>query len=219
MSQEVMQSVEGEDGVAEAAEETSGEGSSKRKNLWLRLGVLLLLVVGLYGLAHVTGLTRLQSFGALQQEVEAAGAFGWFVFAGIFILLHQMHIPGIFFLLAAMWLFGPWEGALVGGIAAQISLMIHYVVIRGVGGTPLGESERPWVKKWVERLHRYPLRAMIVIRLVMVMSPTVNIPVILSGIGFRDYALGTAIGMGAFLVVIAGGFDLFEPWVRGVLGL
>ena len=198
---------------------TEEEGDKRGGRLWLRLGGLLALIVGLYGLAHVTGLTRLQSFAALQQEVEAAGAFGWLVFAGIFILLHQMHIPGIFFLLAAMWLFGPWEGALVGGCAAQISLMIHYVVIRGVGGTPLGESQRPWLRKWVERLHRYPLRAMIVIRLVMVMSPTVNIPVILSGIKFRDYAIGTAIGMGMFLVVVAGCFELLEPWVRGVLGL
>ncbi len=198
-------------------EQDGGNTAEGKKRTWLRLMALLGLVLCLYGVAHVTGLTELQSLEALQQRVDGTGVWGWFIFAGIFILLHQMHIPGVFFLLAAMWLFGPWEGAMVGGVSAQISLMIHYFVIRGVGGTPLEGVQKQWLKTWVERLHRYPVRAMIMIRLVMVMSPTINIPVVLSGIGFRDYAVGTALGLGLFLVVLAGCFDVLEPWIRNVL--
>ncbi len=196
-----------------ASEETAPEGRGK----WLRVLALMILIVGLYGVAHATGLTELQSIEALQEKIDAAGAWGWLIFAGIFILLNQMHIPGVFFLLAGMWLFGPWKGALIGGVSAQVSLMIHYAVVRGVGGAPLSESRRPWLQKWVERLHKTPIRAMIVIRVVMVMSPTVNIPVILSGIKFRDYAIGTAIGLALFLGVLAMSFDLLEPWIRELL--
>lgn len=191
--------------------------SGSRSKMWGRLLALVVLVGVLYGIAHLTGLTELQSIDALQAKVDEAGAWGWLVFASIFILLHQMHIPGVFFLLAAMWLFGPWEGALIGGVAAQISLMIHYVVIRGVGGSPLSETQRPWLRKWVEMLHERPILAMVVIRFVMVMSPTVNIPVVLSGIKFRDYAIGTAIGLGIFLAAVALGYDMLEPWIRSVL--
>lgn len=199
-------------GEEDAASE-SAQGS------WWRLAALFAVMGGLYGLGHALGLTQGLTLEGIEAQVQAAGPLGWLVFCVIFVALNQLHVPGMFFLAAGFWLFGPWYGALVGWVSALIALALNFALTRGVGGTPLSQSQRPWLKRWVERLKQRPILTLTLLRVILIMAPVANIAVILAGVRFRDYMIGSALGLALLLGAVALGYDWMEPWLRAQVGV
>ncbi len=93
-------------------------------------------------------------------------------------------------------------------IAATISVGISFIIVRTIGGQPLKEIKRPFLKKWFDRLEQQPLRSMIVIRLFLWAIPPVNYTLAMSGVTFRDYMVAAMIGMTPPFILISVLFGL-----------
>lgn len=174
--------------------ETGADKSSSLKTL-LRLGVLVGLIVGAVLAVRSTGMGPREILAWVQDVMTSAGALGIVAFIVLFALGELAHVPGLVFVAAAALAFGPFVGAVVGYAGAFISVCVSFWVVRTIGGQLLAKIERPFFKKIMDRLESQPIRVTIVLRLVLWMAPPLNYALAMSKIRFRDYAIGSAIGL------------------------
>ncbi len=206
------------DEVSEAVSETVSENASGGKKTWMRLVALLALSVGLYFAGQAMGFGELSSFTALQEMVNSAGLWGRVAYLVVFALVALMQLPAAVFIVGALLLWGPTVGGALGWSGAMLALAVHFAVARGVGGSPFQNIDNPFAKKLLAKLDKHPVPVTAALRVLMLMSPPVNLGLILAGVRFRDYMLGSAIGLGLVVLTMALGFDMVEPWLRSVLG-
>lgn len=185
------------------------DGQSRRLRVGIRLGLLVLVLVGIVVVAKVTGLTDELSVEAVRATMESAGPWGFVAFLGVFALGELVHIPGVVFVAAAIFAYGRVVGGAAAYVGALLSVCISFWVVRGVGGRLLDEVQRPFFRKWLDRLERQPIRVVSVLRLIFWMAPALNFALAMSNIRFRDYLLGSIAGL---LVPIALA-SLFVDWV------
>jgi uncharacterized membrane protein YdjX (TVP38/TMEM64 family) len=166
-----------------------------RSRTWLRLGALVVLLLGGWWLARVTGLSSQLSPERLRELVAAAGAWALIVFVGLFSVGLLVQVPGVVFLLLARVVWGPLEAFLVGYAGAVLSSAIVFAVVRGVGGAPLGEVRWGPAKKVLAGLERRPVLSVALLRTVLLLTPPLNYALALSGLRHRDHLLGSALGL------------------------
>ena len=92
-------------------------------------------------------------------------------------------------------------------------------MVRAVGGQALGAVQKPWIVKLLVKLDEHPVRWMVVLRSVAFISPPLNYALALTRIRFRDYALGSALGLVGPMAIVTVFFDwLFATeWVHRCL--
>ena len=163
--------------------------------VWPRMLLLALILAALWGLGRHLGLDELATPGALVGFITRLGPWGMAVFVGLWVVYVQMQLPGVVFVIAAMLLYGPWEGALVSWVGGMIVIAATHLFIRAIGGTPLAGSKRAWVQRILSRLERQPVRTVALLRAVFVMNPAINYPIILGGMPMREHMMGSALGL------------------------
>ena len=153
---------------------------------------------------------------------DAATLAGWFselryawyaapLVAATFIVLGAMFVPVMLLITATGIAFGPWLGpiyAMVGSLAS------------GSAGFGLGRWAGPRrVERWIHRrvprltraLERHGTIAVFFIRKIPLPFTLVNIAIGATRVRYRDFLLGTALGMTAAVVALAGfGGTLFD---------
>jgi uncharacterized membrane protein YdjX (TVP38/TMEM64 family) len=165
-----------------------------RKTL-LRLLALLALIVGLVVLGRVTGLHERLSLDYLQTTVPRLGVWGALAFVGAFCLGELIHVPGIVFVAVAMLIYGPWLGFPIALAAAVVSVSVSFWIVRAVGGQALTEIDKPIVKKMMAQLGDRPIRAVLIMRLALFLFPPLNYVLALSNVRYRDFLIGSALGL------------------------
>lgn len=182
------------------------------KNKWVRLGILVFLLAGIYVVAEMAGFTEKLTVERIRAWMRAAGVAGFVVFVATFAIGELLYIPGLVWVAAAALAYGPVLGAVASILAGAISVAISFVIVRTIGGQPLTEISTPFFKKWLDRLEEHPLKSMIVIRLFLWAMPPVNYTLAMSGVRFRDYMLAAVIGITPAFVIFSFlfsfGFDL-----------
>ena len=163
---------------------------------YARLGLAVLL-----GGSLVAGLA-LDFAGVISLEAEAivelarsSGGWGVLVLLALFALGSVANVPGVVFVAAAVTLYGGHRGYVVALLGAILSVNLTFALGRATG---LGNDrllERPRIAKIVAWLHRRPVLSVGVWRLLVVVSPPVNYALSLTKLRFRDFALGSAIGL------------------------
>jgi uncharacterized membrane protein YdjX (TVP38/TMEM64 family) len=165
-----------------------------RKTL-LRLVALLALIVGLIVLGRVTGLHDKLSIDYLRTTVPRLGVWGIVAFIAAFCVGELIHVPGIVFVAVAMLIYGPWLGFPLGLVGAVTSVCVSFGIVRMVGGKALTEIDKPIVRKMMAQLDQRPIRAVTIMRLVLFLFPPLNYALALSNVRFRDYLIGSALGL------------------------
>lgn len=178
-----------------------------------RLVLLAALLLGLLAFAKLSGVTESLTLERVQELTESAGALGWLAFVVIFCLGELVHIPGMVFVGAGVAGWGCWLGGLLSYAAGLASVVFTFAIVRGIGGQPLGEIQRPWVRKTLARLDTHPIATIAILRTVLQMSPPLNYALALSKVRFRDYLLGSALGL---IVPIGLAVVLFEFALLGI---
>lgn len=178
----------------------------KRKFPW-RWMAILLLFVGLWLIGKLTGLNDKFSVEWIRESVDKSGIWGALVFIAIFSLGELVHIPGMVFVAAGILAFGPVMGFFLGVIAALCSVCFSFVVVRAVGGKAIAEIKRPFIQKILARLDKRPITTVIVLRLILWLAPPLNYALALSNIKFRDYAIGSGLGLVLPVLVFSTAFD------------
>lgn len=179
----------------------------------LRMVILVLLLSGLVILGKVTGIAERTSIEDVQQLVQSAGAWGALLLIVCFALGELLHIPGLVFVFAAVLAYGQLWGGVVGYVGGVVSVCFSFAVVRAVGGQALDTIKKPWVKKVLSSLTTRPIRTVVLLRIVLWMSPQLNYALALTAIRFRDYLLGSLIGLFWPITIMA----LFFEQLREVL--
>ncbi len=173
----------------------------RRLRLWRWLAVLGF--VGLmWGLLQISGLREHLSLEAARRAFAEHWLWGFATFTGLFVLANLVHIPGGFFLLAAVLTLGPVWGALSTYVAACIACSVTFVVVRLLGADALRGLDNRLARRLFAQLDRHPLRSVVLLRLVFHSVPALNYALALSGVRLRHYVMGTLLGLPLPILVV-----------------
>lgn len=193
--------------TTEAMDETSGSDRLRRWARWGLGGALVgLLLVGV--ILDGAGVVDLEP-ATVADLVRSAGAWGALALIGLFGLGAVANVPGLVFVGAAVSLYGGQRGFLIALAGAIVAVNVTFLLGRATG---LGNSrllERPMIAKVVAWLHRRPVLSVSVLRLLVAVSPPVNYALSLTRLRFRDFALGSALGLVIPIAVQTVGLSCF----------
>jgi uncharacterized membrane protein YdjX (TVP38/TMEM64 family) len=161
----------------------------------IRLALLGAIVAALLIVRYTTSFGASLSTARVRELVQQAGVAGVGIFLVAFAVGELLHVPGLVFVGAAVLAWGRAGGGAIAYLGALVSVSVSFAVVRGVGGQPLGELKQAWVKKVLAQLERRPIRTVALLRLVLWMAPAVNYALALSPVRYRDYAIGSAVGL------------------------
>lgn len=195
-------------------EEAPAPAEKKKTSRW-RLVALAAAIVATLALARATGAHESLSVEGIRAQVASAGAWGPIGFVALFVVGELLHVPGMVFFGAALLLWGPVRGGALGSVGALLSLATSFVVVRAIGGTPLGDVRSGWMRRVFDRLERRPIATVALLRAVLILNPPVTYALALSGIRFRDYFVGSALGLSLSLTIVTVLFDHISPWLLG----
>jgi uncharacterized membrane protein YdjX (TVP38/TMEM64 family) len=175
----------------------------------LRLGILAAVVVALLVVRFTTSFGSSLSTARIRDLVQHAGAAGVAVFIVAFAVGELLHVPGMVFVAAAVMAWGRVGGGALSYVAALVSVSLGFAVVRAIGGQPLATIERPRVRALLARLDQRPILTVALLRLFLWVAPALNYALALSSVRYRDYAIGSAIGLALPMAIAAA---LFGVW-------
>jgi uncharacterized membrane protein YdjX (TVP38/TMEM64 family) len=173
-----------------------------QKSGWPRLALVGVVFAALLLAGRLSGVAKNLTPEGLRAFTLAAGAWGALAYIAAFSLGQLVQLPGMLFVAAGL----AWIGALT-------SVSVTYFVARGVGGSPFQAIENPRVKRILARIETHPLLTVVALRLFLTTSPPLNYALALSGIRFRHYFLGSALGLTPAIVLAALLSDIFMRWM------
>ncbi len=161
----------------------------------IRIGFLVLVLGGVYYLAETAGLLDQASPEGIRDLVAQWGGYGVAVYLIAFTLGQLVYVPGMFFVVAGSLIFGGVNGFLLSMLGAVLSVSLSFFVARFLGGTPLANPQREWLKRVLRRLDTNPVSSMFILRLLVSTAPWLNYLLGMSSVKYRDYLLAAVLGM------------------------
>ncbi len=144
---------------------------------------------------ELSGLRANFSVENLRNLIEANPIQGTIIFMGLFALGNIVQVPGWIFLAAAVITLGKINGGLVTYAAAIASCLITYSLVRTVGKDALRGMQSPLAIGIFNKLDRHPIMSIILLRTFFQTVPVLNYSLAMAGIRYRDYLLGTVLGL------------------------
>ncbi|NRH26393.1 VTT domain-containing protein [Pseudomonas sp. MS19] len=160
-----------------------------------RLLLVVLFLLALFALFEVTGLRQHFSLEALKSVIQMHPVSGLLLFVLMFALGNLIQIPGWVFLAAAVLALGRLWGGIATYVAACLSCTFTYFTIRYMGGSALRELNNKLAKRLLAGLDKRPVLSISALRMLFQTVPALNYALALSGVRFRDYLLGTLLGL------------------------
>jgi uncharacterized membrane protein YdjX (TVP38/TMEM64 family) len=151
--------------------------------------------VFLYLLVELTSLRSNLSPDVIKSLFIAYPVWGIVLFCLAFSLGNLLYVPGWVFLVGAVFALGKEWGGAATLMAAMCSSTISFLLIRGVGGTALRSFNHRWADKIFSHLDDRPILSVAFLRLLFQTLPALNYALALADIRFRDYLIGTALGL------------------------
>lgn len=180
---------------------------------WRRLVVVVVLLALLWALVEVTGLRARINPQALREGFATHRVWGFAAFVALFALGNLIQLPGWIFLASAVLALGPALGGAATLCAALFACTVTFVTVRAFGGGALRELHGPVARRLFARLDAHPVRSVALLRLLFQTVPALNYALALSGLRFRDYMLGTLIGLPVPVFVHATFLDTLAGWL------
>ncbi len=173
-----------------------------------RLMAAALVLGALFVVAHTTGIIERFDADGIRVLVLDAGSWGVAVFLLAFAIGPLLQLPGIVFVAAAVLIYGQVGGGLLAWVGGVVAVATTFCTVRFVGGQPKAPSTEGRVGRLINKLiaglQRRPLRTVIVLRTLTFLSPPINYALALSPVRYRDYMLGSAVGLIVPMAVVVG---------------
>ncbi|MEO7106375.1 MAG: VTT domain-containing protein [Rhodoferax sp.] len=180
---------------------------SKLVSRYRRLLAVVLLLAALFALVHWTSLQEDFSLAFLRHELADNQLTGLVIFVLLFVVGNLVQIPGWIFLAAAVLILGRLGGAVVTYVAASTSCAFTFLSVRWVGGDAVRQLKGKLAIRLMTQLHAHPIRIVVVLRTLFQTLPALNYALAMSGIRFRQYMLGTLLGLPLPIAVYCIFFD------------
>lgn len=172
-----------------------------------RLMVVVLFLVLLALLFHQSGLGENFSLDFMRQSFRSNPITGGLLFILLFSVGNLLRLPGLIFFAAAVLALGPVWGGLVSYVAGVISSAFVFWVIRLLGGDALRLIQWKWAVRVLARMDERPVTTVAALRTVLMTLPALNVALAMSGVKFRHYMIGTAVGLPLPICLCAVFFD------------
>jgi uncharacterized membrane protein YdjX (TVP38/TMEM64 family) len=192
----------------------AGKSRSARR---LRLLALAALIGAVVAVSRHYGLASRATVAAVRDTVDGTGPWGAWLYLALFAVRDFLRVPAFILVGAAVLGYGPVRGGLLGYAGVNLADAVSFLVARAVGGRPLADLDRPRLRRLLERLDRRPVLVVFTLRHLFFSFSLLNVLLALSRIRFRDYMIGTLLGLviptaGSvvlWMLVFAGWLDLF----------
>lgn len=113
-------------------------------------------------------------------------------------------VPVLALIAATGIAFGPWLGPPYAMVACLTSASVGFGLGRWAGATRVESIGGPRVRRLTRALERNGTLAVFFLRKVPAPFMLANVVAGASGVRYRDFVVGTILGMGAFVVALAG---------------
>lgn len=182
-----------------------------RRAAFYKAAALSLLVLAAVGLALVIGTPDIDRMRA---QVAEAGPWGPALFFAIYAGLALIPCPRALLTAAGGALFGLWVGAGLALAGALVGAIVSFGLGRALGRESVDRLIRGRLARVDEILNEHGLAAVLVVRLLPVLPfIAINYASGLSGVRFRHFTLGSAVGMVPGSLAYAGlGAYGSNPW-------
>jgi uncharacterized membrane protein YdjX (TVP38/TMEM64 family) len=168
---------------------------------WYRFSGLAILVLLALTLAAVWRWTALGDWAAggelprLLTELRGSG-FALLIVPAVYLLGGFLVFPVTLLILATGLAFGAWYGFLYALLGTELSAIVLYGIGRQLGRNHIRRLSHRWIHRVSQRLGQQGLLAIITLRVVPVAPfSVINLLAGASHIRFRDYVVGTLLGM------------------------
>lgn len=161
----------------------------------IRLIATFVFLVSLFILFEITGIRQNINLDYIQNIFQTHWLTGSMIFILLFSIGNLVQLPGWLFLAAAVLTLGKTYGGLITYLAAVSSCCITFGLVFMLGGDALRKLESPLAKRLLSRLDEYPLKTIILLRSIFQTAPPLNFTLAVSGVPFRQYLLGTLLGL------------------------
>lgn len=179
-----------------------------------RLWFVLLFLVALWAVFQVSGAASHVDVLFLRESFEHHKFGGLLVFIALFALGNLIQIPGWLFLVSAVLALGRFWGALATYLAACVTCITTFWVIRLVGADALREVKGRLARRIFAHLDTHPVRSVVLLRLLFQTVPVLNYALALSGIRFGSYLLGTLLGLPLPILLYSLFFGFLAEWLH-----
>jgi uncharacterized membrane protein YdjX (TVP38/TMEM64 family) len=176
--------------------------------------------------AWASGLYSQATPERVAELVDRAGILGPLAFIALFAAAEVVHVPGVLFVIAASVLWPPAVAIPTAYAGAMTAALVVFFVARRIVPASLRERLPERLLRYEARLETHGLLTVIALRLVLFLLPAVHWLLGASRVSFRDYFLGTAIGLAPGVIGIAllgrqavEHWDSLRPWLIGAVAL
>eukprot|EP00756_Hemistasia_phaeocysticola_P049448 Hpha_TRINITY_DN23924_c0_g1::TRINITY_DN23924_c0_g1_i1::g.137689::m.137689 len=163
--------------------------------LWRRVVLVVVVLAGIVLVGKLAGLDKWLQRDRLRALVSQAGIFGPILLALAFSVGELIHIPGIVFVAVGAAAYPTVLACPINFFAALCSVSTTFWVVRGSGGELLGRVRGAWMTRMMARLNDAPVTTVAILRSFLFMAPALNYALALSTISFKNYLLGSAVGL------------------------
>lgn len=177
------------------------------------LGVVLFLGV-LLTVFEMSGLRDHFNLAFIRQLILQHRIGGLMLFVLLFSLGNLIQIPGWVFLAAAVLTLGRIWGGAVTYVAAVTSCAFTFVTIRALGGDALRLIKNQVAVRILGQLDAYPIASIVVLRILFQTVPALNYALAMSGVKFRNYLIGTLLGLPLPIALYCVFFDILAAGLR-----
>jgi uncharacterized membrane protein YdjX (TVP38/TMEM64 family) len=160
-----------------------------------RLAVVAVFLGVLFAVFELSGLRDHFNLRYLQQVILDNKISGLLIFVLVFSLGNLVQIPGWVFLAAAVLTLGKTLGGIATYVAAGVSCVMTFLTIRFLGGSALRQMDNKYARRLLEHFDAHPVRSVVILRMLFQTVPALNYTLALSGAKFRDYLIGTLLGL------------------------
>ena len=178
---------------------------------WARLGALVAVLLAVFVVEQLRGWDDVR---LLREQVDAAGPWGAAVFVAGYAVLCLLPAPKALLTALGGVLFGLWLGALLSWIAALTGAAAAFGLGRVLGRDAVDRLTRGRLERADQLLAHHGFGAVLAARLTPVLPFTViNYAAGLTGVQWRHYVLGSALGMvpGSLAYAALGAWGA-DPW-------
>lgn len=183
----------------------------RRTLTWIRIGSIVLVLALLAAAWQWTPLKTLVDLQQISAWIEPH-RHAWYALpmvAAAYIVMGLLMFPVLMLILATGVAFGPWLGSIYALAACLASASVGFVLGRWAGLERVERLAGPRVRRLVRTLERNGTLAVFLVRKIPAPFMLSNVIVGASPVRYRDFFLGTVLGMSPMIIALAGfGYQL-----------
>mmetsp|Transcript_64323 Transcript_64323/g.119563 ORF Transcript_64323/g.119563 Transcript_64323/m.119563 type:complete len:262 (+) Transcript_64323:127-912(+) len=173
----------------------------------IRLACLAAIVITMLLVGKALHAEERLSGEQIRHDIRQAGVWGPFLFMVMFTIGELLHVPGLVFIAAAVFVYGRLWGGCLAFIGALVAVSVSFLLMRCIGGTALADIQNKYVAALTKGVTDRPLRTVICLRLFFITMPWINTFLALNRISYLDFLVGSGLGLMPPVAAFALAFD------------